>query len=152
MKFEITHSLDKMDEPEIERVSRQLRTHQRSRVSLHQLRSAIRKPFAWIWNYPKQLLGYLGTIGSILILVIFVGTSILLLLCQEAIQDAGTTRTGHPRPLHGRRNGIELKTTTTNVIDDLSKIHHANAGDDLGIQPNDTKNHRRIRRRDASTE
>ena len=73
MKFEITHSLEKMDEPEIERVSRQLRTHQRSRVSLHQLRSAIRKPFAWIWNYPKQLLGYLGTIGSILILVIFVG-------------------------------------------------------------------------------
>ena len=73
MKFEIEHSLEKMDEPEVERVSRQLRTHQRSRVSLHQLRSAIRKPFAWIWNYPKQLLGYLGTIGSILIMVIFVG-------------------------------------------------------------------------------
>ena len=73
MKFEITHALEEMDEPEIERVSRQLRTHQRSRVSLHQLRSAIRKPFAWIWNYPKQLLGYLGTIGSILIVVICVG-------------------------------------------------------------------------------
>ena len=73
MKFEIEHKLDKMEEPEMDRVNRQLKTHRRSRVSLHQLRSAIRKPFTWIWSYPKQLLGYLGTLGSIVILIVFVG-------------------------------------------------------------------------------
>ena len=78
--FNLELVLDDLEAPVIEELQNELTTRKTTHFSLFKIKNALRKPLDWITHYPKQIIGYLGALGSAIIAMV-IAIPILYFFC-----------------------------------------------------------------------